>query len=60
MEVFAEAFDLRRSSLSNPDTENNWEEVMAQVKLIQQEQGASKDPEYGKLGALFMASIDPS
>lgn len=55
MEVFAEAFELRRSSHTNPDAEKRWEEVMAQVKSIQLEQGNKAEPEYSKLGALFMA-----
>lgn len=57
MEVFAEAFDLRRSSLSNQDTEQHWERVMAEIKRVQQEQGNKAEPEYSRLGALFMAQV---
>jgi len=55
MEVFAEAFELRRSSHNSTETEMRWESVMTQVEAIQKEQGNKVEPEYKKLGALFMA-----
>lgn len=55
MAIFAKAFELKSQNHSNPRTEHRWAEVLKKVKVIQQDQGNKTDPEYSKLGALFMA-----
>lgn len=55
MSVFAEAFELKRQNMINPNIERRWEEVLKKVQVIQKDQGDKTDPEYSKLGALFMA-----
>jgi hypothetical protein len=55
MSVFAEAFELKRQNMVNPNIERRWEEVLKKVQVIQKDQGDKTDPEYSKLGALFMA-----
>lgn len=55
MEVFADAFELRLQSHSNPESEKRWTDVLNQVKAIQTDQGNQPEPEYSRLGALFIA-----